>query len=87
MIVLLITTFLVIFSFSVFGRNLVSIIPIIITAKGCTPWVVKDIKATEAIVPAKVDNTPPNEFNSSLIRFNPITFGPLVFNIFLKDLR
>lgn len=57
MIVCLMIIFLVIFSFSVLGRNLVSSIPIIIAANGCTPCVVKEINATGAMAPAKVEKT------------------------------
>lgn len=77
----------VIFSFSIFGNSLVISRPISITANGCTPCVTKEINATDVIVPAKVENTPPNELSISFTRFKPMTFGPLVFNNFVKDLR
>lgn len=78
MTVRLMMIFLVIFSFSVLGRNLVSKIPIIITANGCTPCVVKEINATGAMVPAKVEKTLLKELRSSLIKFSPTIFGPLL---------
>ena len=83
----LIVSFFEMFSLAIFGKSLVMTMPIIITAKGWTLCEAKETKATEVIVPARVEKTPPKELKSSFKRFRQMMTGPLVFIILLKDLR
>ena len=55
--------------------------PIIMTANGWTPWVVKETSETEVMVPAKVSSTASKELRTSLIRLRPMTLAPLLLSI------
>ncbi len=86
-VVLLMISVLVVFSFSILGNSFVMNNPINMTMNGCMPCVMKETRATDASVPARVEKTSPNELSISLIRFRLMTFVLLVWKSFEKDLR